>query len=148
MKLLKGRYDLMKKNSALYWAWGILYAVCAALGFIPQPEGPLAGLLVLLAVVFFLPPALLLYRAMPREDVKTVRLIRNLSAASLIATLVALVVNFLSVSASAVAGAVLYGLLIVVSAPMVCGQSWLIGLFGWALLLTVSRRYLKKGKKA
>lgn len=138
----------MKKKCALYWTWGILYALCAALGFLPEPTGPLAGLLVLLAVVFFLPPALLLYRAMPREDVKTVRLIRNLSAASLLATLVALVVNFLSVSASAIAGAVVYSLLILVSAPMVCGQSWVIGLFGWALLLTVSRRYLKKGKKA
>lgn len=138
----------MKNNRALYWAWGILYAVCAALGFLPEPTGPLAGLLVLVAVVFFLPPALLLYRAMPREQVKTVQLIRNLSAASLLATLVALIVNFLSVGASATVGAVLYGLLIVVSAPMVCGQSWLIGLFGWALLLTVSRRYLKKVKKA
>ena len=148
MNLLKGRYDLMKKNSALYWAWGILYAVCAALGFIPEPAGPLAGLLVLVAVAFFLPPALLLHRAISREQVKTVRLIRNLSAASLVATLVALIVNFLSVGASATVGAVLYSVLILVSAPMVCGQSWVIGLFGWALLLTVSRRYLKKGKKA
>lgn len=148
MELLKGRYDLMKKNSALYLVWGILYAVCAALGFIPEPAGPLAGIFVLVAVVFFLPPALLLHRAIPREQVKTVRLIRNLSAASLIATLVMLVVNFLSVGASAAVGAVLYSALILVSAPMVCGQFWIIGLFGWALLLTVSRRYLKKGKKA
>ncbi len=138
----------MKKKCTLYWVWGILYVLCAALGFFPEPTGPLAGLLVLLAVAFFLPPALLLYRAMSREQVKTVRLIRNLSAASLLATLVALVVNFLSVGASATVGAVVYSILILVSTPMVCGQSWVIGLFGWALLFTASRRYLKKGKKA
>ena len=33
--------------------WGVLFAVCAALGFVPQPEGALKVLMVILALGFF-----------------------------------------------------------------------------------------------
>ena len=78
----------------LYIAWGVMYVLCTALGFVPSPEGALYGLLFMLSLAFFIPPAVLLYRAVQRSDLATVRLVRVLSLASLIATLVALVLNF------------------------------------------------------
>lgn len=133
----------MKKRS-LYIAWGVLYSICAGLGFIPEPEGVLTGLMVTLSLLFFVPPAMLLYHAVSREQYGTIRLIRDLSLASLGATLVTLVVNFLSVGASEAAGDVLYGLLILVSAPMICSRLWVLSLFLWACLLMVCLKYAKK----
>jgi hypothetical protein len=75
------------------------------------------------------------------------RCIRNISAASLILTLLLLVANFASVGASVAVGDFLYGLLVVVSAPMVCSQFWVVSLFLWACLLMVSISFLKKIKK-
>lgn len=133
----------MKKQN-LYIAWGVLYSICAGLGFIPEPEGVLTGLMVTLSLLFFVPPAMLLYHAVSREQYGTIRLIRNLSLASLGTTLVTLVVNFLSVGASEAAGDVLYGLLILVSAPMICSRLWVLSLFLWACLLMVCLKYAKK----
>ena len=131
-----------RKN--LYITWGVLYGICAALSFIHEPQGVLAGLMVTLSLLFFLPPAILLYRAIPREQWGTVRVIRNLSVASLGLTLTVLVLNFLSLGASDAAGYVLYGLLILVSCPMVCAQAWVVSLFLWACLLMVTLKYRKK----
>ena len=136
----------MKKQN-LYVAWGAMYVICAALAFIPEPPAVLSGIMVALSLGFFIPPAMLLYWAYPREKWATVRLVRNLSYASLGLTMVVLIVNVLSVGTSQVVGDVLYGLLILVSVPMVCARAWVISLFGWACLLTVSRVLLKKEKK-
>ena len=126
------------KNTYLYALWGAFYLLCAALGVFSVPDwvGIIAGLL------FFVPPAVILYRA--RRDGKGARLIRNLSIAWLAVTLVLLVLNILSVTMSELAGTVLYYLLAVLSAPMVCGVYWVTSLFLWACLLVVSLRILKK----
>lgn len=133
----------MKKRN-YYIAWAVLFVICAALGFIPEPEGLLAGLMVTVSLLFFLPPAMLLRHAIPRKQWNTVRTVRNFSIASLLLTLILLVVNFLSVGSSAAAGDVLYGLLVIVSAPMVCGQAWVLSLFLWACLLMVCLKYRKE----
>ena len=49
--------------------WGGLFIVCAGLGFIPEPEGSLQILLTVLSLLFFLPPALLLYHAVRKQDI-------------------------------------------------------------------------------
>ena len=126
-----------------YLAWGVLYAVCMGLSCIPEPEGVAAGLAVTAALLFFVPPAVLLYRAIPREQWGTVRLIRNLSALSLLLTFVVLILNLLSVGLSDSLGLVLHGVLILVSVPMVCMQSWILSLFLWAVLLMVTLKYRK-----
>ena len=136
---------MTKKN--LYIAWAIMYALCAALGFVPAPEGALYGLLFMLSLAFFIPPAVLLYQAVQRSDLATVRLVRALSMASLIATLVALVLNLLSVGGTVEAGRFAYYLLILVSSPMVCNQAWFPSLFLWACLLVTSWQELRKHKK-
>ena len=136
----------MKKRN-LHIGWAALYVICTALAFIPEPPAVLAGIMVVLGVAFFAPPAVLLYRAYSRQEWGTVRLIRNLSYLSLGLTAMVLILNVLSVGALEMVGNMLYGLLILVSTPMVCAQAWVVGLFGWACLLTVSRVLLKKEKK-
>ena len=119
----------------IFIAWGVLYLLGAVFPFIPEPE----WLGVLTSLVFFIPPALLLYR-----DRTTARLIRIFSITWLAVTVFLLVLNILSVSMTEMAGTALYYALAVLSSPMICGRNWLIALFGWACLLVVSSKILKK----
>ena len=135
--------SLMKK-SYLFDLWAFLFIICAGLGFIPEPEGALRVLLTLAAVAFFVPPAVLLYRAGKAGNKSTIQLVRNLSAASLALTLLFLVVNVLSALGSTVLGNVLYYILVIVSSPMVCSGYWGLSLFLWACLLMASLQQLKK----
>ena len=95
---------------------------------------------------FFVPPALLLYGAIRGKEWKTVHFLRNLSIASLGLTLLVLVLTFLSAAGNAAAalGQVLQVLLILVSAPMVCSQIWVLSLFCWACILMVTLKYRKE----
>lgn len=135
------------KNTTLFGIWGGMYALCAGLGFIPAPAGAGKAALVILAVLFFLPPAALIARASQQKDTRTLLLIRNLSALWLGLTTALLVGNFLSLAAAAWVGDLLHYLLVIVSSPMVCGQYWVMGLFLWACLLFASLRELKHIKK-
>ena len=48
------------KKSSLLALWGILYIICVGLGFIPEPEGGVRVLLLMISLVFFAPPAIVL----------------------------------------------------------------------------------------
>jgi hypothetical protein len=135
------------KNKILYLIWGGLFILCALLGFIPEPEGFLSVVLLITALLFFVPGGLLLYNAYRNKDLSTMAVIRTLSLVSLITTLIFLVLNFLSVEAGEAAGNLLYGFLIIFSTPMVCSQNWLISLFLWACLLMASISLGKQSKK-
>ena len=149
----------MKLNKYILLAiWIGMFILCAVLGYLPPQEGANKWLLVIFAVLFFLPPALLVYKSRRDRDRKMLRLVRIASLAVLIATVALLVMNLLSVALVLVmpektalaVGDVLYDLLILVSTPMVCGQYWGIGLIGWAALLwscIFSERALKTRKK-
>lgn len=127
-------------KKTLFVLWGVLYILCAALGFVPTPEGALRILLTMLAIAFFLPP-LLLIRS---RDPMALKLIRTLSILWLCLTVALIIANFLTLNASYLAGNILYSLLVIVSSPMVCGQSWVISLFGWSYLLFDSMAALRK----
>lgn len=131
-------------NKTLYYIWGGLFILCALLGFIPEPTGLVKVLMVLCSLVFFVPGSMLLYLSKQEGDLRTIRVVRNLSLISLIVTLVLLVLNFLSGKASDAVGDFLYGLLVMLSAPMICSQYWFLSLFLWACLLMAS---LSLGKK-
>lgn len=135
------------KNRTLYYLWAGLFALCAGLGFIPQPEGLGKALLVLCAALFFVPPIMLAWRAVKAGDLPQLRLLRKLSAASLGATFLVLVLNFLCAAAPQWLGDLLYGLLVVVSSPMVCSRFWALSLFAWACLLFFCISRLKKSAK-
>ena len=127
----------------LFILWGGLYAACAVLGFIEEAAGFARALLVCVALAFFAPPALLLYRSARTGDCHCAALIRNLAAASLALTAVLLVGNFLSLMGSAALGDLLYTVLVIVSAPMACGQYWIMSMFCWACLLFSACHILK-----
>ena len=124
----------------LYILWAGLFILCAGCGFIPEPDGFLRFALTGLSLLFFLPPALLLYRGETADR----KLIRNLSALSLGLTLVLLVLNFLTVLRSEFLGSVLHYILVIVSSPMICSGHWAMSLFLWACLLMASVRQLKR----
>lgn len=128
------------KRKILYALWAVLFILCAAFGFIPEPEGLTATVLTLLSVACFIPPALLLYRA-GRNDAL---LIRNLSALSLGLTVALLILNFLMAFSSETLGLILHYVLIIVTSPMICSGHWAMSLFLWACLLMGSLRILKK----
>ena len=126
-------------KKVLFVLWGVLFILCAGLGFIPEPQGVLKGVMTAASVLFFLPPAVLLYRA----DRDTGLLIRNLSALSLGTTLLTLILNFGLAVSSETLGNILHYILVVVSSPMICSGYWVLSLFLWACLLMGS---LKKTK--
>ena len=124
--------------------WGGLFIVCAGLGFIPEPEESVQILMTAVSLLFFLPPALLLYGAGKNRSRDTTLLIRNLSALSLGLTMVLLILNFLTVLSSETLGLILHYVLTIVSCPMICSGHWALSLFLWACLLVASLRQLKK----
>lgn len=126
------------KKSTLLLIWGILYIICAGLGFIPEPQGMVRAMLFLVSLLFFLPPAVLLYRGKTQGDRDAVRLVRWLSAGSLALTLVMLCGNILAALGGAALGSIMHILLGLVSAPMFCSNFWVVSLFLWAVLLITS----------
>jgi hypothetical protein len=129
-------------KKTLFVLWGILFILCAGLGFIPASAGAAKGLMTTLSVLFFLPPALLLWQS----DRETAMLIRNLSVLSLGVTMLTLILNFVMAVSSEFLGTVLHYILVIVSAPMICSGYWVLSLFLWACLLMVSLK--KTGKKS
>ena len=128
------------QNKLLFPLWGVLFIICAGLGFIPESSWALTAA----AVLFFVPPAMILYRSGKQGQSGPVKLVCWLSALSLVLTLVLLIANVLSVTASEAAGTALYRLLVIVSAPMVCSGYWALSLFLWACLLVAGLRLLRK----
>ena len=136
----------MNKTS-FFSLWSGMFILCAGLGFIPEPGPVLSVFLILLAIGFFVPPFFLLRNAEREGDRNTAALVRNLSALSLGLPVALLVLNFLSLMWPEALGTTLYAVLVIVSAPMVCGQYWVLCLFLWACLLIMSLQMLKKMKK-
>ena len=101
----------MKKKLA-YSTWAVLYIICAALGFVEEPEGFGKFLLTATGIIFFLPPFYLLLCARQERDQKTVRLLRLISICILCLSLVLIVLNFLSVYFDAYTGLFLHVLLV------------------------------------
>ncbi|MBE6976858.1 MAG: hypothetical protein E7439_06680 [Ruminococcaceae bacterium] len=131
-------------NQRLYAIWAFAYGACAALSFVPNPTGVIFVLLLIISLAFFVPGAMLLHRAVQKNDKRTIKQIRNISLLSLGLTLLMLVLTVLLWNTPDWVGMVLHWLLVLVSVPMVCSQVWVVPLFGWACMLMVC---LDKGKK-
>ena len=134
----------MSKNAKLWIAWGCMYLLCTACGFINITSGFLSGLFLLFSIGFFVPGGMLLWSGARNCDYRTVKLVRLLSILSLSLTVLMIILNFATARDSAAVGTAMYWILIVVSTPMVCSQVWVIGLFGWAFLLMGSILKTKK----
>ena len=136
----------MNKKS-LFAVWALLFILCAGLGFIQEPTGFLRHILFFLSLVFFLPPALILFKSIQKRDFNTVRLIRNLSGLSLLSTLILIVLNIVSALWPPLAGDILHSVLTIVSSPMICCGNWFLSMFLWACLLMICLQTLKANKK-
>ena len=133
------------KKPVLFALWGGMFILCAGLGFIQTPSAYAQNLMTLAAVLFFVPPALLLWQF--RKVRRILSILRNLSLLSLGLTVVLIVLNILSVTGTEAAGNMLNSMLIVVSSPMICSGSWAMSLFLWACLMIVSLSFLKHTKR-
>ena len=131
------------KKEYLFALWGGLFTLCAVLGFIPNTGKALQILMTLLSIAFFVPGGLLLRLSAKSGDRDIALLIRNLSAASLILTVLLIIANLFSALGSALLGNILYNILIVVSSPMVCSGYWALSLFLWACLMIGAIKILK-----
>ena len=103
-----------------------------------RPRGAARAALTVIALLFFCPPAVLLWQARREGDRPTAAIIRNLAAASLLLTAVLFCANILSAFGSDALGLFLHGMLTIVSAPMLCSGYWALSLFLWACLLIAS----------
>ena len=134
----------MKKLSykTLYLAWAVLFALTAVLGFVfPQAEGVGAKIALLLtAAVFFLPPCLILRKSRKEGKGFHRRLVGFLAAASIVLTAVLLVLNLMSPLWSEGVGIALNAALVIISAPMVCSNFYVLPLFLWGSLLAAAFR--------
>lgn len=129
----------MKKLSykMLYVAWAVLFVLTAVLGFIfPQAEGVGEKIALLVtAAVFFLPPWLILRKARAEGGRIHCRFIGFLALASIVLTAVLLVLNLMSPLWNEKIGIALNAALVIVSAPMVCSNFYVLPLFLWGTLI-------------
>ena len=136
----------MSRKGKLALAWGSLYVICTAFGFIETQNGLLQAIFALFSIGFFLPPGILLYDAVSVKDKTTVLCIRYISITSLVLTVLTFVGNLLTLPASEAVGNRMYALLVILSTPMVSSQLWVMSLFLWACLLMGS--FVKKNKRS
>ena len=59
------------KKSLLYAAWGGMFVLCAGLGFLQEPKGAARAALTVISLLFFCPPAALLWQACGEGDRRT-----------------------------------------------------------------------------
>lgn len=130
----------MKKLSykTLYLGWAAMFVLTAGLGFLVPEERSLGVRIAMTAAMglFFVPPWLILARARAERSRHHIRLLRWLSIGSLALTAVVLVLNLSSVTQSEAVGIALNAALTVVSAPMMCANTFAAPLFLWGCLLT------------
>ena len=136
------------KKQPLFALWGGLFVLCAALGFIPVPSTAAQILMTSLSIAFFVPAGLLLRLSVLSGDREIALLIRNLSVASLLLTVILIIANFLSALAPVLLGNILHSILIIVSSPMICSGYWALSLFLWACLMVCSIKILKTKKNS
>ena len=133
------------KKWILYGIWICLYASCAVSGFlVADPSGQQQWALLVLSLLFFVPPALLLVDAYRFKEQKTFLLLRWISGLSLALTLVLLVTNVVSALGSEALGTAMYYILVLVSVPMICSQRWFFILFLWACVFFATLGQKKK----
>lgn len=132
------------KMKSIWLTWLYMFILCAVLGFIPTPTGFFKALLALVAAAFFVPGFVLLVKADHRDDLNAIRWVRNIAIAALCVATVLIMLNFLSAMMSEAWGNVLYVMLVIFASPLVCGQYWVLSLFGWACLMVYAMTLLKK----
>ena len=132
----------MKKKTVVYAVWAVWYLICLFLNFGKSPVGWEMAPFVLVGLLFFVPPFYLLY--ISKKDAGTIKLVRTVSIVSLAVFVGLYALNIMSANWSVTAGRVLYYLLVVFSAPILCGQFFVVGIYLWGCLLWACILMLRK----
>ena len=121
----------------LYILWAVMFALTAVLGFLfPNVTEAVPRLLLqATAALFFLPPWVIVVKAGAEANKKHVRIVRYLSISSIVLTAALLCANLMSAGMTEAMGNALNAALIIVSAPMVCSNFFVLPLFLWGALL-------------
>ena len=135
------------KHKNLILIWILYYFVCVGLAFLPNPQGAMAGLVLLVGLGFFIPGGILLAQFCKTKNRKGLAFFRNLSLISLGLTAVMILGNFMTSALSEVFGNVMHTLLILVSVPMICCRVWVLSLFGWACYWMIAQKHLLQAGK-
>ncbi|MBR5021779.1 MAG: hypothetical protein IKY18_01050 [Oscillospiraceae bacterium] len=132
----------MKKKTVVYVVWAVWYLICLFLSLGKPPVGWAKAPFVLVGLLFFVPPFYLLY--ISKKDAKTIKLVRTISIVSIATFVVLYALNLMSVNWSVTAGRVLYYLMVVFCAPIMCGQFFAVSLYLWGCLLWACVLMLRK----
>lgn len=132
----------MKKKTVVYVVWAVWYLICLFLSLGKPPVGWAKAPFVLVGLLFFVPPFYLLY--ISKKGAKTIKLVRTISTVSIATFVVLYALNLMSVNWSVTAGRVLYYLMVVFCAPIMCGQFFAVSLYLWGCLLWACILMLRK----
>lgn len=135
------------KQKGIYLLWLFLYIVCVGLGTIADSILVLELFQGLFAVLFFVPPVLLVLEGLKDGQRKYLVQIRIISIVSLALTLIFMIANIAAVYASEAIGNTLNQIYTLVAAPMHCLPYGFISIFLWACLLLLTFPRLWKTKK-
>lgn len=135
------------KSKFLYPVWAMLYILCVCFGAISQRSAAGQVMMTMMSLLFYVPPAIMLIEALQAQDNQTLKVLRLISGLSLGLTLLALVGNILSVLAPQVVGDILYVVLLLASAPMLCCGYWVLTLLLWAVLFFSTFPKIWKSRK-
>ena len=126
------------KERILYFIWLCLYIICVGMGTIAQRDAVMHVILMILALLFFVPAIILLYDGLTTANKKMLLRIRIVSICSLVLTLSMIILNIVAVKAGEDVGLVLNDLLILFSAPMFCTYWRGLSIFLWACVFVSS----------
>jgi len=135
------------KQKLIYLLWLFLYIICVGLGTIYADILVLQLFQGLFALLFFVPPVLLVLEGLREGQKKYLVQIRTISIISLALTLIFMIANIAAVYATESVGNTLNQIYILVAAPMHCLPYGFISIFLWAclLMLTLPRLWKEKG---
>ena len=119
-----------------YWlCWLYLYVLCAVLSFLPEPEGFLWWLMLVIGLVFFVPGVVLVYQADVRDRLNVVKQVKKVSIIALVVDVFLICINIASSLLPAAWGLVFQWILNIFASPMGCGQNPALTMFGWAFIM-------------
>ena len=94
-----------------YWLWWLyFYVFCAILSFLPEPEGVLRWVMLVIGLAFFVPGIVLVRQADVRDRLNVVKLVKKVSIIALTADVFLMCLNIASPLLSAEWGLVLHSL--------------------------------------
>ncbi len=135
------------KQKCIYLLWLFVYIICVGLGTLYEDILVLQIFQGLFAVLFFVPPVLLVLEGLKDGQKKYLMQIRVISIVSLVLTLAFMIANIAAVYASEAVGNTLNQIYILVAPPMHCLPYGFISIFLWACLLMLTFPRLWKEKK-